>query len=373
MKLNKLNHIVMLFAGILAGCASGGEDPQEESPIVESSFELSPEQKALADITTGHLEYRLISGVIACTGEIDVPPEGRASVSAPSGGFISENTLMPGAYVKKGQRLARLTNPDYVTLQQQYLETLGELGYAEQDYSRQKTLEEKNATALKKLQQSESVYQVLKARLAGLKTRLEMIGIDIKSLENGSIQSGISIRAPISGYVATANFAQGAFVEARETIFEIVNMDELHVQLNVFEQHISSVARDQVIRFRPSGSAKSYLGKVHLISPERNVEGRTFSVHGHIDNPGSELKTGMYVEADILITADSLPALPEQALVYQNSKPFVLIERGGDYELQPVDTGRKMEGWIEIRNPEALMQRNIVTQGASRLFAEMRR
>ena len=73
------------------------------------------------------------------------------------------------------------------------------------------------------------------------------------------------------------------------------------------------------------------------------------------------------------LTIPVTPALPEQALVYQNSKPFVLIERGGNYELQPVDTGRKMEGWIEIRNPDALMQMSIVTRGASRLFAEMGR
>lgn len=373
MKLNKLNHIVMLFAGVLAGCASGGEDTETESTIEESSFELLPEQKSLADIKTGHVEYRLISGVIACTGEIDVPPEGRASLSAPSGGFIRENTLMPGAYVKKGQRLASLTNPDYVTLQQEYLETLNELGFAEQDYLRQQSLEEKNATAVKKLQQSESVYLVLKARLAGLKTRLQMIGIDIAALEKGTMQQAISIRAPISGYIARANFAQGTFVEAREIIFEIVNMDELHVQLSVFEQHITSVARGQVIRFRPVGSEKSYTGRVSLISPERNEEERTFTVHGHIDGSGGELRAGMYVGAEILMAADSLPALPEQALVYQDTRPFVLVERQGKYSLQAVDTGQRMEGWVEIRNPGAIARMNIVMTGASRLFAEMNR
>ena len=369
MKLTTIKYVAIGLTAIVAGCSGSNDKAEDISATDQASLELLPQQMAMAEVRTGPIEYRMISGVVSATGELDVPPEGRASLSAPSGGFIVENTLLPGMHVTKGQRLARLTNPDYVALQQEYLETSSELQYAEQDYFRQRTLEEQNATAMKKLQQSESTYNMLKGRLAGLKARLEMTGVDIKALEAGTLQPAISIRAPISGYIAKANFAQGAFVEAKETIFEIVNMEELHVELNVFEQDIAKVAKGQPIRIRAIGSDASYSGTVSLISPERNAEQRTFTVHGHIDGRGEELKAGMFVEAGILVDADSVPALPEEAIVYQDMNPFVLVGRGGSFVLQPVQTGGKMDGWIEIRDPGALMGERIVTQGAARVLA----
>src|SRR5690606_18803761 len=172
---------------------------------------------------------------------------------------------------------------------------------------------------------------------------------------------------------ASANFSQGAFVESKETIFEIVNMDDLHVELNVFEQDIAKVSKGQEIRIRATGSDASYSGTVLLIGPQRSPEQRTFSVHGHIDHPGEELRTGMFVEARILVDADSVPALPEEAIVYQDAMPFVLVGRGGRFDLRAVQTGGKFDGWIEIMDAGTLMQDSIVTTGAARVLAGMRR
>jgi cobalt-zinc-cadmium efflux system membrane fusion protein len=297
-----------------------------------------------------------------------------ASVTAPLGGYLTETLMVPGIYVKKGQLLARLSNPEYISLQQSYLETSGELKFAEQDYRRQKMLQEQNATAEKKMQESESAFTVLKARLAGLKAQLQLIGIDMPSLEKGNIQSVVILRAPMSGYVTAVNHHPGAFVEPREAIFEIVNMSDLHLHLNVFEQDISGIRHGQTIRFRPTGATGDvFYGEVSLVSPKRDMEARSFDVHGHIETGEENLKPGMYVEAEILISADSVSALPQGALVYQENQAFVLTESNGEYAIQSVETGVKMDEWVEIKNSHELENKRIVTRGASRMFAALRR
>lgn len=371
MKLHRMYGLAIALA--IAGCTRNDDNSATDAVKEEGAVELVPQQVAMAEVRTSRIEYRVISDIVTATGETDVPPEAKAALTAPSGGYIVESTLLPGMYVKKGQRLAKLTNPEYVTLQQEYLETASALQFAEQDYLRQRTLEEQNATALKKLQQSESTYNTLKGRLAGLKARLEMIGVDIAALDRGTIQPAISIKAPISGYIANANFAQGAYVDAREVIFEIVDTEHLHVELNVFEQDIAKVAKGQSMRIRAIGSDATYPGSVLLISPKRNAEQRTFAVHGHIDSPAEELRTGMFVEARILVDADTVPALPEEAIVYQDARPYVLVGHGGRFELRTVQTGGKLDGWIEIRDPGTLMQESIVTEGAARVFAAMKK
>lgn len=363
--------IILVSSAVIFGCDLKKEF--DEATGEASAQDITPQQKRLAGVETGSLEYKVISSVVSCTGEIEVPPQGMASVSAPLGGYIVETAMVPGAKVRKGTLLATLSNPEYIQLQQTYLETAGQLTFAEQDYNRQKKLEEQNATAVKKFQESESSYNVLKARLAGLREQLKLIGINMKALESGNIQSVINLRSPIDGFVTAVNHHPGKFVEPREVIFEVVNMSDLHLHLNVFERDIASLEKGQVIRFRPAGATEyAHLGTVSLVSPKKNEEARTFDVHAHIHDEG-QLKPGMYVEAEVLLNDDSVYALPQKALVYNDNKPFVLTEEGGSYVEHPVTTGAKMDGWVEIRNHEELKDKQIVIEGATRVFTALRR
>jgi hypothetical protein len=81
----------------------------------------------------------------------------------------------------------------------------------------------------------------------------------------------------------------------------------------------------------------------------------------------------MFVEAGIFVNSDTVPALPEEAIVYQDTKPCVLVGEGNRFELREVSTGARLDGWIEIMNPGPLLQENIVTEGAARVLAAMKK
>ena len=360
------------LCGLLMG-RCGSDENKTEASGADNGTVLTVKQKELAGVQTGTMEYKLVSPAVSCTGEVEVPPQGMASVTAPLGGYIVQTRIVPGAHVKKGTVLATLSNPEYIVLQQSYLETAGELAFAEQDYNRQKMLQEQDATAAKKFQQSESSYNVLRARLAGLREQLKLIGIDLKQVEAGNIQSSVQLRSPISGFITAVNHHPGQFVGPREVIFELVDVTDLHLHLNVFEQDISAVRKGQVIRFRPAGGGEYQLeGSVLLVSPKKNADKKSFDVHGHIEGADHNLKPGMYVEAEILISDDSVHALPKQAFVYNENKALVLIHEDGRYLEQPVEIGAKMDGWMEILNYEQLLGKKIVIEGATRLFTAMR-
>ena len=362
-------YFLLFVAGLFAAACSSRDGEPSASEAGQPDF--NQQQKSLADVQTGRMERRVVSAAIACTGEIEVPPQGMASVTAPLGGFIVDTDMIPGTLVKKGSLLAKLSNPEYVTLQQSYLETAGQLRFAEQDYARQKTLQEQDATAARKLQESESNLKVLQARLSGLKEQLRMIGVDLSSLANGNIQSVVQLRAPIKGYVTMVNHHPGQFVEPREVIFEIVNLDELHLHLNIFEKDVAQVRKGQRVRFHAPGNTDTYWGEVLLVSPQRNETVRTFDVHGHIDREDTNLKPGMYIEAEILTSNDSVYAVPERAIVQDQNNFYVLTEDGGRYSRNALETGEKMDGWIAIRNPETLKDKTIVIEGATRVFAAL--
>jgi membrane fusion protein, heavy metal efflux system len=371
MSTNRRSFFTVVFLILLGACASKDDSRaarEKNAPM------LTATQKQLAEVETGTLQRRRISAVVTCTGEIEVPPQGMASVTAPLGGYIAKTSMVPGVYVRKGDVLATLSNPEYIVLQQSYLETAGQLKFAQQDYERQKMLQAQDATAARKLQESESSFAVLTARLAGLQEQLRMIGISLKDLEAGKIRSDVFLRSPIAGYVTTVNHHPGQFVEPREVIFEVVDTRDLHLHLNVFEQDISRVRKGQSVRFRPSGDkTATYWGKVLLVSPQRKEDVATFDVHGHIEREDERLKPGMYLEAEILLSDDSVYALPATAIVQSADRSFIVTEANGEYSADSVDIGAKMDGWVEIRNHERMRTKNIVTQGATRIFTALQK
>src|SRR5690606_30028833 len=133
---------------------------------------------------------------------------------------------------------ATIENPDYVQMQQDYLEAKSQLEYATSDYERQLQLSKENINAKKTLQQSISSYQILSARVNGLKEKIKVSGINLPSVEKGNIQSFINIYSPINGFVTRVNGNIGKFINHADVLFEIVDTEHLHAELTVFEKDV---------------------------------------------------------------------------------------------------------------------------------------
>src|SRR5690625_6866260 len=96
---------------------------------------------------------------IHTNGTIDVPPQSKAVISAFSGGYIKNTHLLIGDKVKKGERLLSIENPEFITMQQQYLETAEQLAYLKSEYERQKTMLEENITTQKNYLKADKEYK----------------------------------------------------------------------------------------------------------------------------------------------------------------------------------------------------------------------
>ena len=94
-----------------------------------------------------------------------VPPQRQATVTLTMGGTVHATTLLPGDYVKKGSVVVSLENPDFITLQQTYLDAHAQTEYLEAEYKRQQRLSEQEERATqKRFQQSKADYLSMKSR-----------------------------------------------------------------------------------------------------------------------------------------------------------------------------------------------------------------
>ena len=128
----------------------GNSKPNRENHTL-NEVSLTDDQVKTINIQLGQIEKRQISNPVKANGMLDVPPQNLVTISAPLGGFVKYTGLLQGMKVKKGQVVVVMEHPDYIQIQQDYLDSKSQLEYLELEYKRQQDLATENVNAMKAL------------------------------------------------------------------------------------------------------------------------------------------------------------------------------------------------------------------------------
>lgn len=371
-----------VITGVFLSC-NGGKKTSEEAEPVEvlppDIVELRADQVKLANIETGAIEMRSLSGNIKVNGTVGVPPQNLATVCMPFGGFVKSAMLMPGNAVTKGQTLAILENQEFVDVQQNYLEAKSKLEFAEADYNRHTELYKEDVYSQKNLQQVTSDYKSLKAKVKALEQKLAMIGINPATLHEDDISRSVSVVSPISGFVKSVNINIGKYVAPTDVLFEIVNSEKLYLELTLFEKDADKAAAGQKIRFFINNETEQHDALIYQTGRSVNTD-KTYKVYATVTGACKNLLPGMYVNAIIEASASEVPSLPSEAIVSFDDKDYIFLfdinkEENGrqftEYRMVEIQKGLTDGGFTEIRLPEGLDIKTVkvVVKGAYNLLS----
>ncbi|WP_041633195.1 efflux RND transporter periplasmic adaptor subunit [Maribacter sp. HTCC2170] len=357
-----------VFAFQLTSCGENASKTESgsESEVTsdDSVIQITKEQFNDSRMELGTLSEQSFPKIVQTTGMIDVPPSNKAIISSFAGGYVKNSNLLIGDKVKKGQVLATLENPEFVEIQQEYLESAQKLKYLKSEYNRQKTLVEEQISSQKNFLKAESDYKSTLAIYNGLKKKLQMLNINIQNVEAGKMSSIITLYAPIHGSITRLNVSKGTFVSPADEIMEIINTDHVHVELSVFEKDILKVKEGQRIMFKvPEAVEQTYEAEVHLVGTSIDPKNRTVKVHGHLANDeNNNFAVGMFVDAQIITESISGTAIPEDAIITIDDKQYVLLKKSDEneqlgFKQQEVETGSTFNGFTMLKN-ENLFSKN---------------
>ncbi|MGL6267266.1 MAG: efflux RND transporter periplasmic adaptor subunit [Chitinophagaceae bacterium] len=350
--------------------ACSSADKTEENETMSSGLQnevvLTSEQIIKGQIVTGELMMQKINTTVTVNGVVDVPPQNMVSVSFPVGGYLKHTKLLPGMHVSKGEIIAQMEDQALVQLQQDYLVTKAKLDYLEKEYNRQKELNADKINSDKTLQQVTADYISQKIMLKGYSEKLRLINIVPESLTEEKISRQVALYSPINGYVSKVNINTGKFVQPTDVLFELINPDDIHAALSIFEKDLGKVSIGQKVKiFFVDEPEKEYDGEVILVN--RNVdENRTAIAHCHFISHPKQLLPGMFLNANIQVKEAMVSVLPEGSIVRFENKEFVFSESGkGNFLMVEVTTGENFAGMVEIKTGlEALKGKKIVTANA---------
>lgn len=367
--------LIINIALLVTSCGNDNKqnDAENEQPTQENTLTLTDEQYKNAAIETAKIFTSNISSVLRLNGKIDVPPQSLVSVSVPLGGYLKSTKLLPGMHIRKGDPLAVMEDIQYIQLQQDYLTAKAQLSLTESEYNRQKELNQSKATSDKVFEQVRTNYQTQLVLLKSLEEKLKLIGLNPQRISAGTISKSINIYSPISGFVSAVNVNIGKYVTPSDILFELVNPNDIHLNLTVFEKDINKLAVGQkLLAYSNSHPQTKYPLEVILIS--KNISGQNAAeVHCQFKQYDNGLLPGMFMNAEIEVSTHNANVLPEEAIVRFENKHYVFVEKGKQtFEMKEVQTGNAENNLVEIINAEQFDNENIVVKNAYTLLMALK-
>lgn len=393
--------ILLLTGLILTGVSSCKEDKangneQQEKAKAESkgqaktdktledeTLHLTPEKFKAMDLKVDSLPTKSLSRVISANGELEVPPQNEAAITAIIGANVTAINVIEGDKVKEGQVLARLSHPDLINLQTDYSTAFNKLDYQKKEYQRQKRLYEGEVASGKTLQKAKSAYLSTKGKVSGLEAQLRLMGLNLDRIREGKIYDQVAVRSPIDGYVEKVNLKIGQFVQQQKELFQIVNIAHVHADLMVFEKDVRLLEKGQTVKFTVESLPGDTLeAEIFAVGKTFEEKPKAVHVHAEIKNKNDALLPGMYINGEINTSTHEAKALPEEAIVNEDGDPYIftahqITENGNQkWELSPlkITTGATDNGWVEIKQPTALPKgKQVIWNKAYYLISEMKK
>ncbi len=367
----------IIFVGLCLFLASCGNKTEEKKQVVivsENTVTLTDEQQKNAGIIIGNAEQKSISSTLKVNGQIDVPPQNLVSVSFPLGGYLKSTQLLPGMQVQKGQPIAVIEDQQYIQIQQEYLSARAKQSFLENEYNRQKELNAAKASSDKAFQQSEADYKDNQIKIRALAEKLRLIGINPDHLDERSISRSVNVLSPITGFVSKVDVNIGKYVNPTDVLFEIVNPNDIHLRLAVFEKDVQQLVIGQkVIAYTANNPDKKYECEIILIGRDVSSD-RSIDVHCHFKMYDKNLVPGMYIIAEVEVQNKQALVVPDDAIVRYENKSYVFAAiNNGQYEMMPVQIGSSENGYTQISTADTeLMSKNIVIKNAYTLLMKMK-
>ncbi len=183
---------------------------------------------------------------------------------------------------------------------------------------------------------------------------------EIQSRQIGNPPPVVTIEAIVSGMINDRSVTLGESVEPNKELFHIIDLSEVIVEAEVYEEDVGKVTLDQVARVRVLGYPDdTFEGKITFVGLELDPEKRTLPVWIAVKNPDWKLRPDMFAKAAIILARnEGVLAVPKEAILEAQGEKFVLTQTGDTFNRMDVKTGVEDDNFVEIQ--EGLIPDDVV-------------
>jgi membrane fusion protein (multidrug efflux system) len=270
-------------------------------------------------------------------------------------GRISKLGFAEGALVRRGQLLVQLDD----TLQMAQLQQAqAQSSIARTNLQRSRELQAQGFVSQSAVDQNAAALEVAEAQVTLAKAQV----------------ARMKVLAPFDGTAGLRVVDVGDYVKDGADLVNLENLGSLRVQFAVPERYIDRLRSGQAVEVAVDAIVgRSFKGRVLAVDSQVDANGRALQVLAQVDNPGSQLKPGMFARPRVVFSVrPNAVVVPEEALVPLGTRQllFKVVEgAGGQKVAQRLEAkvGLRLPGRVEIL--EGVQAGDLlVTAGHSRLL-----
>lgn len=315
-KRDDANDVCPICNMALVPLEGGGLEPPE-------NLQLTSRQMQQAGVATEPILRRELYREIDTTGRIVGDERREAKITSWVRGKSRIEKLhvnFTGAQVQRGDLMAELYSPDLIVAQQEFLTA--------------------RDTSASRLSSGASLREYASQKLRD--QGMTQAQID-RLAETGKVLERVPIYAPLTGTVLERNVQQGEYIEEGDVLFQIVNLAEVWLMADVYEEELPLVQVGQSVTVTaPSFPGETFEGTVSFIDPTVQSESRTVRVRIEIPNPDRRLKPGLYARAQLRAELPETLAVPENAVLWSGQRQVAVVKRGaGVFEPREIKIGHR--------------------------------
>lgn len=363
--------LIAALAGFgIAKMSSGPAAPKAETTAeaeadAHKALTLKPEAIKAAGIAVETVQVGGLSSEVLAQGAVTSSPSGQAVMTARTGGTVLQIFKRLGDPVKAGETLALVSSNDAAQIAADRRSAAAISTLAQQTLTREKSLFDQGITPRAEYEQASAEAEAAKANAARANIAASNAGVTADG-------RGTAVISPISGRVTASMASLGAFVQPETELFRVSDPAKTEVQVSIGATDSARVMPgDRAVV--DTGDGQTTEGTVRSVTPALDPQSRTATAV--VDLAGAQIVSGRSVRVRLLLsgaTSGGTAAIvvPEEAIQSVEGKDIVFVRTAEGFKPQPVVTGQRSAGRIEIVSGLA-SGASIATRNAFLLKAEI--
>jgi Cu(I)/Ag(I) efflux system membrane fusion protein/cobalt-zinc-cadmium efflux system membrane fusion protein len=159
---------------------------------------------------------------------------------------------------------------------------------------------------------------------------------EIAAIESsGQVRDSLEIDSPVSGYVLEREALPNKYAQPDTRLYTIADLSRVWVFAQAFQSDLGRLKVGAVAHLTVNAyPGRTFEGRVDFIYPDLDMTTRTARVRLAFDNPGLQLKPGMFTDVVLEVPMGEQLVIPASAVLQSGTRAVAFVDHG-DGNLEP--------------------------------------
>lgn len=315
---------------------------------------LSPSAMRMAEIEIATAGGASLRRTIDLPGEIELNTDRTSYIHAALAGLVREVTKSQGDAVTSGELLVVMESRELAEAKAAYLAAKERLALADANYKSAEDLRNRDILPDLEFRSASANRSEAQIELRASEYKLRALGLNQEQIASVTDQADdlatYEIHSPLTGTIIRRDVSVGEAVTSDAELLVVADLSTVWVRIGVFAQDLEQVHIGTPCTIVIGGQITNCSASISYLSPLVDAATRVAIARAVVPNTNGAWRPGAFVTTSLQVGEEPVSmAVPTPAIQIIENEAVVFVEvSAGEFELQPVETGRSDGKLTEI-------------------------